>query len=195
MVLMTSDTSAFDTRKLLDLGIDSILPKPVNVNELTDLVTAKVSRANKKGHKVSIDEGGPDTGNRRLAILLVEDHVINQKLAKALLEKKNHCVTIANNGKEAVTILEREDFDLVLMDVQMPEMDGLEATKRIRDCSSNVMRHDIPIIAMTAHAMSGDREKCLSSGMDGYISKPVNVSELFNEIGRVYRGTSSKAKV
>ncbi len=194
MVLMTSDTASFDSKKLKRTGITAILHKPVNVSELTALVRTNLGKSERKGDEGPAGECSPDTGSRPLAILLVEDHIINQKLAKALLEKRNHSVTIANNGKEAVAVLEREDFDLVLMDLQMPEMDGLEATKRIRDKGSSVMRHDIPIIAMTAHAMSGDRDRCLVSGMDGYISKPINVNDLFNEIGRICRDSNSKAK-
>ncbi|MCU0799031.1 MAG: response regulator [Candidatus Thermoplasmatota archaeon] len=194
LILMTSDTASFDRRKLKKVGITGLLPKPVNVNELLDLVRSEIGEVKKRTSKDPGPDAAPGTGNRPLAILLVEDHIINQKLAKALLEKRNHNVTIANNGKEAVSVLEREDFDLVLMDLQMPEMDGLEATRRIRDKGSGVMRHDIPIIAMTAHAMSGDRDKCLVSGMDGYISKPINVNELFDEIGRICRTANAKAR-
>jgi len=128
-------------------------------------------------------------------VLLVEDHLINQKLAVTLLEKRNNKVIVANNGLEAVNILKDFDFDVVLMDIQMPEMDGFEATKVIRDKKSPVKRHDIPIIAMTAHAMSGDREKCINSGMNGYISKPINVKELFNEISRIVVNQAREAKV
>ena len=115
----------------------------------------------------------------------MEDHPINQKLAVSLLRKRSHVVEVADNGEEAVDILSREDFDLVLMDVQMPVMDGIEATARIRDPSSSVREHSIPIIAMTAHAMQGDKENCFEAGMDGYVSKPLNFEEMFGEIMRV----------
>jgi CheY-like chemotaxis protein len=113
-----------------------------------------------------------------LQILLVEDNLINQKLAARLLEKAGHVVTIAANGKEAVHQVAARQFDLVLMDVQMPEMDGLEATAVIRQSELGRERH-LPIVALTAHAMVGDREKCLGAGMDGYVTKPVQPPVLF----------------
>jgi len=113
-----------------------------------------------------------------LQILLVEDNLINQKLAARLLEKAGHVVTIAANGKEAVDQVAARPFDLVLMDVQMPEMDGYEATQAIRLSEQGDRRH-LPIVALTAHAMVGDREKCLQAGMDGYVTKPVQPPVLF----------------
>jgi|SRR4051794_17691352 len=112
-----------------------------------------------------------------LQILLVEDNLINQKLAARLLEKAGHVVTIAANGKEAVDQVAARPFDLVLMDVQMPEMDGFEATQAIRQKEAGERR--LPIVALTAHAMVGDREKCLQAGMDGYVTKPVQPPVLF----------------
>src|SRR4051794_24434907 len=109
---------------------------------------------------------------RPLQILLVEDNPVNQKVAARLLEKHGHTVVVAWDGKEALRTLAVRDFDLVLMDVQMPEMDGLEATAAIRAGEQGTDRH-LPIVALTAHAMKGDREKCLQAGMDGYVPKPV----------------------
>src|SRR5207244_1066163 len=106
-----------------------------------------------------------------LRILLAEDSIVNQRLAMALLGKQGHAVTVANTGKEAVRLWESGRFDVVLMDVQMPEMDGTEATAVIRIRESKTGRH-VPIVAMTAHAMAGDREQCLAAGMDDYVSKP-----------------------
>jgi CheY-like chemotaxis protein len=113
----------------------------------------------------------------QLSILLVEDNTVNQKLAVRLLEKWGHQVIVAGNGKEALSVLERQRFDLVLMDVQMPEMDGLEATATIRSRERSTNSH-LPIIAMTAHAMKGDRERCLAAGMDSYLTKPLQIKEL-----------------
>ncbi len=115
---------------------------------------------------------------RGLQILLAEDNPINQKMAVHLLERHGHQVTVAGTGREALAAIEQQRFDLVLMDVQMPEMDGLEATTCIRAQERSTGAH-LPIIAMTAHAMKGDRERCLEAGMDGYVSKPVQTSELF----------------
>ena len=119
---------------------------------------------------------------RPLRILLAEDNLINQKVSLWALEKAGHQVSIANDGKEAVAALDHDSFDLVLMDVQMPEMDGLEATAVIRQTEKRTGRH-IPIIALTAHAMKGDRERFLAAGMDGYVTKPIRQHELWKEIG------------
>lgn len=119
-----------------------------------------------------------------LYILLAEDNAVNQKLAVRLLTKHGFAVTVANNGREALDALAHATFDLVLMDVQMPEMDGLETVRQIRLREQGQPQH-LPVIAMTAHAMQGDRDLCLAAGMDGYVSKPVNVDELFRAIAAV----------
>jgi CheY-like chemotaxis protein len=113
-----------------------------------------------------------------LKILLAEDNLINQKLAARLLEKQGWQVTIANNGKEAVELSEKGEFDMILMDIQMPEMDGLEATEEIRKREEVTGKH-IPIIALTAHAFEEDKKKCLETGMNAYTTKPIRVRELF----------------
>src|SRR4051794_16217508 len=107
-----------------------------------------------------------------LRVLLVEDNIINQKVASRMLEKNGHNVFTVNNGREALDVLGEQQFDAVLMDVQMPEMDGLEATAAIRASEQGTDRH-LPIVAFTARALTGDRERCLDAGMDGYLSKPV----------------------
>jgi CheY-like chemotaxis protein len=117
-------------------------------------------------------------------VLLVEDNRVNQKLALHLLRKRGCAVTLAENGEIALQELEKNAFDIVLMDVQMPVMDGIEATRIIREREQNTGIH-IPIIAMTAHALKGDKEKCLDAGMDGYVSKPIKFAELYREIGRL----------
>ena len=119
-----------------------------------------------------------------LRILLAEDNFVNQKIVQGLLEKSGHRVEVAANGAIALERLSQDAFDLVLMDVQMPEMDGLTATKLVRQQERLSKRHT-PIIAMTANAMKGDREKCLDAGMDHYISKPIRFEELINAIARV----------
>jgi two-component system, sensor histidine kinase and response regulator len=134
---------------------------------------------------------------RRLNVLLVEDNAVNQKLAERLLEKQGHSVVSADNGKEALVALENDHFDMVLMDVQMPEMSGVEATAAIRETERATGRH-IPIIAMTAHALKGDREQCLEAGMDEYLSKPISAADLANTIERALadrRATDSEESV
>ncbi len=117
-------------------------------------------------------------------ILLAEDNVVNQVLASRLLEKHGHSVVVVNNGRSALEALDKEKFDLVLMDVSMPEMDGLETVAAIRAREGATGFH-MPIIAMTAHAMKGDRERCLEAGMDAYVSKPIQPRELFEVIKSV----------
>jgi PAS domain S-box-containing protein len=131
----------------------------------------------------SVCDPGPAslTDQPRAYILLAEDNVVNETLAVRLLEKHGYRVAVARNGRQAVAACAREDFDLILMDVQMPELNGYEATSEIRKRELETGRHT-PIIAMTAHAMKGDRERCLEAGMDGYLSKPINRAELFETI-------------
>jgi CheY-like chemotaxis protein len=121
--------------------------------------------------------------------LLAEDNPVNQKVAIRLLERRGHSVVLANNGREAVQLACSQEFDAVLMDVQMPEMDGLEASRQIRQ-HEGTGRH-LPIIAMTASAMSGDREKCLAAGMDGYIAKPIDARELTAKVERYGKPVAS----
>jgi CheY-like chemotaxis protein len=113
----------------------------------------------------------------KLQILIAEDNRVNQTLATRMLEKMGHTVTVANNGQEALAHAANGAFDLIFMDVQMPEMDGLTATRKIREWEKTTGTH-VPIVAMTAHAMKGDRERCLKAGMDGYIAKPINSKEV-----------------
>jgi two-component system sensor histidine kinase/response regulator len=122
---------------------------------------------------------GPAT--RRLHVLLAEDHPVNQKLAVRLLEKRGHSVVVVEDGAAAVAATAREGFDMVLMDIQMPRLSGLEATAAIRERERGTGRR-VPILAMTAHAMQGDRERCLDAGMDGYVSKPLTPAVLFGAI-------------
>ncbi|OQX26009.1 MAG: hypothetical protein BWK80_12715 [Desulfobacteraceae bacterium IS3] len=126
----------------------------------------------------------PNEFKRNIRILLVEDNVMNQKLGQSILKKLGFHADIAGNGKEAVEILEQRSYDLILMDSQMPEMDGIEATEIIRDKNSRVIRHDVPIIALTANAMTGDRERYIAAGMDDYVSKPIQTGELLTVMVR-----------
>jgi CheY-like chemotaxis protein/HPt (histidine-containing phosphotransfer) domain-containing protein len=127
---------------------------------------------------------------RPLRILLVEDSLVNQKLAQAMLQPHGHTIVVASKGKDAIQKWASERFDLILMDVQMPEMDGFEATRNIREQEQPSGRR-IPILAMTAHALKGDRERCLEAGMDAYVSKPVRARELYAAIERLLAGDAS----
>jgi CheY-like chemotaxis protein len=121
-------------------------------------------------------------------VLLVEDNEVNQKLAQAILSRRGWLVSVAGDGAQALDMIAAQAFDLVLMDMQMPVMDGLEASRRIRQHEGDAHLPSLPIVAMTANAMKGDRERCLAAGMDGYVSKPVEARRLFDEIERVFAG-------
>jgi CheY-like chemotaxis protein len=127
-----------------------------------------------------------------LKILLAEDSLVNQTLAIAVLESWGHTLSVVNNGVEAVERSAKEDFDLILMDIQMVEMDGLQATHKIRARESGTSIH-VPIVAMTANAMTGDEQVCLEAGMDGYVSKPFRKEELLNALRPLF-GTGSDAE-
>jgi CheY-like chemotaxis protein/HPt (histidine-containing phosphotransfer) domain-containing protein len=132
-----------------------------------------------------------DVPARRLHILLAEDNAVNQRLAASLLERRGHKVTIAANGREAIDALDKQPFDVVLMDVQMPEMGGFEATAAIRALETERSARRLPIIAMTAHAMKGDRERCLEAGMDEYLTKPLDPRQLCALVEQMADGAPS----
>jgi CheY-like chemotaxis protein len=186
-MLLSGNRHLVDMARCRELGVKLCLTKPVGQSELLDAIllalgqTAAAERLIEAPVPVSQKPKG-----RPLSILLVEDNPVNQKLAIRLLEKAGHRVTLAGTGREALTAWENAvvpGFDVLLMDIQMPEMDGMEATAAIRNLEKNSENH-VPIIAMTAHAMRGDKEKCLASGMDGYISKPIQPAGLFAEMER-----------
>jgi CheY-like chemotaxis protein len=160
--------------------------KPVSRAALANALLRAVDEASQRAERDLASLRPPRSAvepppSAALRILLAEDNKINQFVARRLLEKHGHTVTVAGNGYEAVSLLDREAFDLVLMDVQMPEMDGFEATAAIRVKENGTGRH-IPIIAMTAHAMKGDEERCLQAGMDSYVPKPITPAVLFGAI-------------
>ncbi len=150
--------------------------------KLPDLQQLQVEFGDTTRQKI-VQHSFSEDHKRNVRVLLVEDKIVNQKIALYILEKKlGYNADVVNNGKEAIESLEKLDYDLVLMDCQMPEMDGYEATRIIRDEKSSVRDHEIYIIAMTANAMKGDREKCLDAGMNNYISKPINRREFVNVV-------------
>jgi two-component system sensor histidine kinase/response regulator len=182
IVILSSEPASIEPARLKKLGIERVLFKPLRRAMLYEAI-----RHGLKLPVLSQETHAPLPAKenvRALQLLLVEDNRVNQKLAMRLLEKMGHRVTLAVNGREALELLKPNSFDLVLMDIQMPEMGGVEATQKIRDAEHQSGGH-IPIIAMTAHAMAGDAQKYLSAGMDGYVSKPVQAGFLRAEIDRL----------
>jgi len=173
MMLGASDLHS-DAAESRQLGVDQYVVKPVNESELAAAIYRTLYGSGKQSPAVA---PAPTLEVRTLAVLLAEDNTVNQKLATRLLEKMGHRVTLAANGVEAVRAHAAGRFDLILMDVQMPEMNGFEATARIREHEKATGEH-VPIVALTAHAIRGDRELCLAAGMDDYLSKPLNASAL-----------------
>jgi signal transduction histidine kinase/CheY-like chemotaxis protein len=186
IMMLTSAGHLGDAARCRELGISAYLVKPIRQAELLNgicLVLNGVSETEKPvlplitRHTLQADQA-------RLHVLLAEDNAVNQALAMRLLERRGYKVTLARNGREALEAFEREPFDVILMDVQMPEMDGFAATAAIREKEKSTDSH-IPIIAMTAHALKSDQDRCFAAGMDGYVSKPIRTSELFGMIEKL----------
>ncbi len=181
IIMLSSAGNLESSSRCRSLGIDYCLMKPVKQSELLDSIVEALSVATAdEVTPAAIVREYPES-TKSLRILLAEDGLVNQKVAVNILEQRGHKVTIANNGQEAFSALGSESFDVLLMDVQMPVMDGFEATAIIRDREKKTGAH-IPIIALTAHAMKGDRERCLEAGMDGYIAKPIRAKDLYKAI-------------
>lgn len=180
LMMLSSGDRAENVARCHELGVSAYLTKPIRQAELLDSILAAF-RASPADSRDADSAASFERCETSLSLLVTEDNLVNQKLAQRLLEKRGHEVVMAANGREAVDTLQHENFDVVLMDVQMPEMDGFEATKFIRAREKETGGH-VPIIAMTAHAMKGDRERCLKLGMDAYISKPLHPAELFEVV-------------
>ena len=177
LLLLSSPDRAAEQARCDHAEIAATVAKPVNESELFDtLISLRLGSGDESAP--ALPARAATKARTMLRVLLVEDSRFNQKLAVALLEKRGHQVTLAHNGREAVDMFFRQPFDRVLMDVQMPEMDGLEATHVIRQREKRSGWH-VPIIAMTAQAMSGDRERCLAAGMDEYLTKPIRADHLY----------------
>jgi len=188
IMMLTSAGQRGDAARCRELGVGAYLTKPIGQYELLDALLQVVASQPKEDSPALITRHSLREDQESLRILLAEDNLVNQTLAARLLEKRGHRVALARNGREAVAQVEREHFDLVLMDVQMPELDGLEATLAIREKEKATGAH-LPIVAMTAHAMRGDQERCLAAGMDGYVSKPINIKELISVVQKVVRNS------
>ncbi|BCS98668.1 hypothetical protein DSLASN_43000 [Desulfoluna limicola] len=187
MIMLSSMGQKGDSKRCKDTGISGYLSKPVKQSELLDTILITMGL---QEETAIITRHMLCELQERQNILLVEDNRINQTLAINLLKTRGHQVTLTTNGKEAVDAFETHDFDLILMDIQMPEMDGYEATRRIREMGQRGVA--IPIVAMTAHAMKGDQEKCLEAGMDDYVPKPIKPETLFHVIEKLTRGAKKE---
>jgi PAS domain S-box-containing protein len=183
IIMLTSSGQRGDAARCEELGISAYAMKPVRQGELQDVI-CRLLGEKEDARSLITRYSLADTRKAKasLRVLVAEDNVVNQKLVARLLEKRGHCVKIVGNGREALGSLEQESYDLVLMDMQMPEMDGFEATSELRRREKQTGLHT-PIVALTAHAMKGDRERCLEGGMDGYLSKPIRAQELDDLLG------------
>ncbi len=180
IMMLTSAGHRGDAARCQELGVSAYLLKPIRQSELREAIARVLGAQEQKGVIPLITRyslGDAHDPTEFLRVLVVEDNAVNQRLATRLLEKRGHRVTVTANGREAVESVEKHTYDLILMDVQMPERDGLEATAVIREREKHKGAR-IPIIALTAHAMKGDRERCLAAGMDGYLTKPIRSQEL-----------------
>ena len=207
IILLSSTGQRGDCDRCKEIGISGYLPKPIKQSDLYDAILMTMGLRSEEMPAV-ITRHKVYEARESFNILLAEDNLINQTLAIKLLETRGHRVTLASNGEEAVEAFKNGDFHLILMDIQMPKMDGFEATRRIRELEAeyqssianqpqlNMLRiqrgrqstiERVPIIAMTAHAMTGDREKCIAAGMDDYVSKPIKPETLFSVINKVAR--------
>jgi CheY-like chemotaxis protein len=217
IMMLSSAGQPKDATRCRELGVSAYLTKPIKQSDLLDAIVTVLHASSTESRKPLLRPplAMPET-RPRLRILLAEDNAINQRVATGTLQKRGHTVVVASNGKEALAALEKEAFDLLLIDVQMPEMDGFEVTRAIREKENRVRSQfspqssvlsrpesgvrtpdsglfHLPIVAMTAHALKGDRERCLEAGMDGYVSKPLQARHLFEVIaGLVPAPTEAK---
>jgi CheY-like chemotaxis protein len=183
IIMLRSAGSPGDAVRRQRSGIPAYLNKPVRQEELLTAIRAVVDASTLP----ALAENAPmpiATARESLRILVAEDNLVNQALIRRLMEKAGHTVRVANNGHEVLGAAQQGDYDLIFMDIQMPDMDGFTATEAIREKERRVGGH-IPIVAMTAHAMKGDEEKCMAAGMDGYVSKPIDRAKLFAVIAEV----------
>jgi CheY-like chemotaxis protein len=185
VMILSSGPTADHRARAKELHVASYLTKPVRQSTLFDAIATALGPAEAPpAAPAAAPVPQPALGVRPLQILLAEDNPVNQMTATTMFEKLGHAVVVANNGRQAIDKINGQAFDVVFMDVQMPEMDGVTATGEIRKSEQGTGRH-IPIVAMTAHAMKGDKEKCLEAGMDDYVPKPIRRKDLSDVIGRI----------
>jgi two-component system, sensor histidine kinase and response regulator len=184
-----------DGARCRELGIQAYLSKPVRHPDLLQSIRILLgAQTSPGGDSPLLTTHALREHRTRLRVLLAEDNRVNQTLAVRILEKRGHTVEAVENGRQAIEALGRQPFDLILMDLQMPELGGIEATMLIREHEKSTGVH-IPIIAVTANALAGDRERCLNAGMDDYVSKPIQVKELFAAIGRAHSPSAGSSEV
>ena len=190
LIMLSSVGFQHAAKELKQVGFSSYLRKPAPRERLYDCLASALSKGLTRRAAATVEIVNTDVKPgvaRKLRILMAEDNVVNQKVAQLLLQRLGHHCDVVFNGAEALSALERLPYDLVLMDVQMPEMDGLEATRRLRACEEKTGYHQ-PVVALTAHALEGDRERCLDAGMDEYLTKPVKAPEMVKVLRRVASG-------
>ena len=195
VMMLTSAGRLGDAARCRELGISAYLVKPVRQGELLQSICSVLQQAPRNSTGPFAQPFSRESRDQS-RVLLAEDNAVNQKLAVRLLEKRGYIVSVAGDGRQALAALEKKEFDVVLMDIQMPEMDGFEATAAIRERERSTGRH-IPIVAMTAHSLAADERRCLAAGMDAYVSKPIRTSEFFATIekvlGKSHDGVASDA--
>jgi CheY-like chemotaxis protein len=180
IMMLTSAGHRGDAARCKELGVAGYLLKPIRQSELRAAILSVLGAKDEEGDSPLVTSDSLQTADEsdpKLKLLIAEDNAVNQLLLTRLLEKRGHRVIVVENGRQALDALEKESYDLVLMDVQMPEMDGLEATAELRRTEKNTSGHQ-PVVALTAHAMKGDDERCMAAGMDGYLTKPIRALEL-----------------
>ena len=185
LMMLSSADQQRGSARCREIGINTYLIKPINPSALLNAIRSALgARSVEEPNMPLVTASLQIRSPKSLRVLIAEDNPVNQMLAVRLLQRQGHSTVIAANGRKALATLEKQEFDLVLMDVQMPEMNGFEATAAIRQEEQTTGRH-IPIIAMTAHAMKGDEERCLTAGMDAYVSKPITPDELFRAVAKI----------
>ncbi len=190
IMMLTSGGQRGDGARCRQLQIEAYLTKPLGQAELKEAILRALSSRTEQGETSGlVTRHSLREWRRGLKVILAEDNIVNQRLAVRLLEKRGHAVTVAGDGRETLAALEKQAFDLLLLDMQMPEMNGFDVAVAIREKERDTGKH-LAIVAMTAHAMTGDRERCLAAGADGYVSKPVQPEELFKTIEEVLDGSN-----
>jgi two-component system sensor histidine kinase/response regulator len=193
VILMTLAGQRGDAARCREMGVAGYLTKPFSPKDLTATIQAVLGEGERPGEPALVTRHSLREGHRPLRVLLVDDDDVSLQVGKTLLESHGHSVELARDGRQAVDLVDRERFDLVLMDIQMPVMDGVEATARIREREEG-SEHYVPIVALTAHAEEGDRDRFLRTGMNGYISKPFQVAEVLDMLERAARRGQRSAR-